>query len=96
MEATSIFEKRILPLFEATRADWLETARLVAEELGRDGREVTVDDVRAIVPPPDEVDPRVMGSIFKSKRWECVGYRRSKRPECHNRPVGIFKLKAAA
>ena len=92
---TSIFEREVRPLFEEHRATWLERARQAAFELGSDGREVTIDDVRERVPPPSDVDGRVMGAVLTPKHWEAVGYRRSSRRVCHNRPVTVFRLKRA-
>lgn len=89
----SFFEQKILQLFEEYRADWLARAREAARCLGATGRTVTVDDVRAVCPPPDGIDPRVMGAVFRNKDWECLGYERSTRATCHNRPVGVFRLR---
>jgi hypothetical protein len=49
--------------------------------------------VRAICPPPDDVDPRVMGAVFKRSEWELIRHQRSTRSTCHNRPVGVFRLR---
>jgi hypothetical protein len=92
---TSLFEKDVLPDFEKWRAEWLERARDAAYCLGFTGREVTIDDVRAVCPPPEYTDPRVMGAVFTRKEWECVRYERSTRTTSHNRPVGVFRLKSA-
>lgn len=92
------FQKNILPLFEEHRADWLERARSVAADMGRrDEGYVTIDMVRAVCPPPEGCDPRVMGAVFqcgKNGPWEKVGYVESKRKACHGRPVAIFRLKS--
>lgn len=85
-----IFEQSILPLFEATRADWLVEARESAERLGLIGT-VTIDDVRKVCPPPSDVDPRVMGAVFEHKKWEKTGYVSSTRG--HGRAVAIFSLR---
>lgn len=90
------FETDVLPLFEEKRETWLASARALALRLAADGREITIDDVRAHVPPPENADPRVMGAVFKRGAWQCVGYRRSTRPECHGRPVGVFKRRVLA
>ena len=87
------FEQYVLPLFEGTRADWLTQARGVALSLGRHQGDVTIDHVRGLCPPPASVDPRVMGAVFKGEEWEKVGYERSVRRECHNRPVAVFRLR---
>lgn len=89
------FVAEVLPLFEATRRDWLLAARSVAYALAQDGRTVTVDDVRKRCPPPPGVDPRVMGGVFAGKAWVKLGMASSGRRLCHNRPIGLFRLKAA-
>ena len=91
--ARTIFDQEVLPLFEQNRAQWLAAARAAAEKLGREQTTVSIDDVRAVCPPPANIDPRVNGAIFNSKRWELVGYRQSDRKTCHGRPIGVFRLK---
>ena len=92
MPAT-LFEQEVLPLFELTREEWLAEARAAARQLAERNTEITIDDVRAICPPPDSFDGRVMGAVFAGKAWECRGYKRSERKTCHGRPIGIFALK---
>ena len=88
----SLFEVEVLPLYEEHRADWLERARATGEEIARRKGSVTINDVRDACPPPAGVDPRVMGAVLATKRFVAVGYERSSRKECHNRPIAIFKL----
>lgn len=89
----TLFEQQILPLFEEHRADWLRNARNVAFLLGAAGQIVTIDDVRRICPPPDHVDPRVMGAVFERRKWDYLGATSSIRTTCHKRPVGRWRLK---
>ena len=88
------FEQKILPLFEESRREWLERAREVARSLGRQQSEVTVNDVRKIIPPPIGCDPRVMGAVFLRKEWRLLRHERSARQVCHERPVGVFTLRS--
>ena len=90
------FKSDVQPKLEAARREWLIKARKVALELGRTLGQVTVDDVRRVISPPKNVDGRVMGILFHDGNWVCVGYRRSTRPECHHRPIGVFMLIAMA
>jgi hypothetical protein len=90
----SLFDAVVRPKFEEHRGDWLELARAEAWRLGDKGQVITIDDVRDACPPPDDVDPRVMGAVFTKRHWECVGYQRSRRAVCHSRPVGQFRRKA--
>ncbi|MBP0492200.1 hypothetical protein [Roseomonas indoligenes] len=91
--STTLFEDTVLPHFEAHRAEWLAQARAHARLLGLGGRTVTINDVRAKCPPPEDVDPRVMGAVFQAKDWELLRHERSSRKTCHSRPVGVFRLR---
>ena len=91
--SVTLFEQSVLPLYEATRTEWLEQARSAAYTIGCNGVTVTINDVRRVCPPPVEVDPRVMGAVFLRKLWRKVGYSNSSRSESHGRPVAIFELK---
>ncbi len=72
---------------------WLMTARNLAEAIAIEKGTVTVNDVREACPPPDDDDPRVMGGVFRDKRFTRIGYRNSRRRACHGRPIGIFALR---
>lgn len=94
-EVRGLFEKNVAPLFEGGKSsDWLAEARSIAERIGMTGKYVTVNMVRELLPPPEDVDPRIMGAIFKRKDWERVGYVSSGRSTCHNRPIAIFRLRS--
>lgn len=80
-----------LALFEFHRAEYLDRARQAAVELYHQRGPITVNDVREVCPPPDGMDGRVMGAIFSTRQWRCVGYGKSDRRECHGRPVGRFE-----
>lgn len=82
---------KTLDLFELTRPEFLEEARQIARDLALGGKLVTIDDVRVQCPPPDNVDPRVMGAVFNTKEWEASGYIRSTRSTCHKRPICQFR-----
>lgn len=78
---------------EATSADFLRRARLVADMLGSLRTDVTIDDVREVCPPPDHVNPAIMGRVFlREFGWEPVSYRRSKRG--HHRAIAVFRKSA--
>lgn len=73
--------------------NWLEMARAHARRIAHDKGEVTIDDVRAHCPPPEDCDPRIMGSVFLARDFERVDFRASARAACHGRPIGVFKLR---
>ena len=91
-----LFSQKILPLFEQTRADWLKAARSVARDIAAEQGSVTIDDVRAACPPPADVDPRVMGAVMRKPNFVPVGYQKSSRATCHNRPIAVFRLASVA
>ena len=62
---------------------WLTTARAVAEMLASKHGEVTIDDVIKHCPRPANVSPNTTGSIFKGKRWHCVGFAQSEQTQRH-------------
>jgi hypothetical protein len=92
MSQGDLFAQEVLPLFEAYRGDWLDDARATAFRLCSVRGEITIDDVRAVCPPPLDVDPRVMGAVMRPPEFEIVRYVKSARRECHNRPVAVFRL----
>lgn len=92
---TTLFEQTVLPLFEEHRGDWLAHARRIAAELGKDGKRITIDDVREKAPPPSHIDPRVCGAVFERSDWVRVGFTNSQRTTCHRRPVSVFRRREA-
>lgn len=72
---------------------FISEARAAALKLGQEQAEVTIDDVREVVPPPEGVDPRVMGAVFRVESWRLLRHERSRRSDCHHRPVGVWRLK---
>jgi hypothetical protein len=82
-----------LALLEQTRAEYLQDAREAAMRLGEQHDQVTIDDVRAVCPPPAGIDPRVMGAVFRGRLWKAVGFVSSTRATCHRRPVRLFALR---
>lgn len=73
--------------------NWLEQARGHARRIARDKGEVTIDDVRDHCPPPEDCDPRIMGSVFAGPEFERFDFRASARKACHGRPIGVFRLR---
>jgi len=76
-------------------SDWIGQARDVARRIAGEKGQVTIDDVRALCPPPDSADPRIMGAVFAGNRFERIGFIASQRDACHGRTIGVFKLRGA-
>jgi hypothetical protein len=82
-----------LAVHERTKPDYLAAARDAARKLLETRESVTVNDIRAICPPPPGVDPRVMGAIFRHRDFEATGeFVLSSRSECNHRPIQRFRL----
>lgn len=85
-------KETILDTLESRRHAYIAQARAVARKLYAEiGGPVSVVDVRAKCPPPEEFDPRVLGAVFRKPEWRKVGYAASCRKICHNRFVSLFE-----
>lgn len=80
-----------------TRADLIERFRKLFMRRLLDGP-CAVSDVADEIPIPPDIDRRFLGAVhvgpLKLQQIEFVEYRKSKRPECHGRPVAIWRLTA--
>ena len=76
-----------------TRHEYIAWARRYVLMLGArfPHRLLSVEDVRAKRPPPEGVDPRIMGCIFTSDHWEKIDYVPSGRAVNNNRPIARFR-----
>jgi len=82
-----------LAMHERTKPDYLASARDAARKLLETRESITVNDVRAVCPPPPGVDGRVMGAIFRHRDFETTGELvLSSRSECNHRPIQKFRL----
>lgn len=79
---------------ESGVADWLARARAHARRIAQKNGYVTIDEVREFCPPPDGVDPRVMGAVMQAREFEMVKLVESRRKACHGRHIGLFRLRA--
>jgi len=80
-------------LLEYLRSEWISRARYAARQIAIKRGFVTSDDVWKECPPPAEIDPRVMGAVFKTEEFSQVGFVKSTRTVCHKRPIGQWVLK---
>ena len=57
---------------------------------------VCADDVRALVPIPDGINPKFVGCVFRDLADAGIlrrdGYQPSKRPKAHARPITLWRL----
>lgn len=78
--------------YNYTTEDWLRDARAVACKIAERKGTVTSDDVQAVFPLADGVHQNAIGSIFKGKAWECVGFTKTSKVSGHRRTIMIWKL----
>lgn len=82
-----------LDLLERTRSDWISRARIVAHNIILRKGCVTADDLREVWPVPDAWDARVVGAVFRDRRFLKVGYTATERVTSHSRPIAVFRLR---
>lgn len=83
-------------LLRARRACIVRLAQRALLSRLLDAGEATADDVRDAVPLPDGISPRVYGAapgeLATAGIIAPAGYRKSRRPEAHARPVTLWRL----
>ena len=96
-EPVADFEEDISPQFAKRNPELTKRLQETARSLGAHGDVITTDDVWALCPIPDGINPKVMGQAFMPRIiWRKMGYRPSARPECNKRPVTMWQLKEGA
>lgn len=75
--------------------------QVAAVRIALERGEVCADDVRALVPIPADINPKVVGAAFRELADAGIlsntgTYRRSCRPQAHARPLPVWRLADAA
>jgi hypothetical protein len=73
-----------------TKEQWLDQARDLARQIAEERGEVCADDIHEVLSIPQGVDRRTMGAVFEGMRW--LGFTKSRRKECHYRPISRFTI----
>ena len=81
-----------LALFEQRDTEFLSHCRTIAVEVAQKVGTVSINDIRAQVLLPAHVHPSVLGSVFKSKRFQAVGFTEAAHKAAHARVVRVYKL----
>lgn len=78
------------------RAELIGECRAAALRVVTQCGEVCADDVRALVAIPADVSPKLVGVVFRDLAKAGVlrraGFRNSKRPAAHARPLSVWEL----
>lgn len=75
--------------------EWLEWARMKAFSTLQTFKTVSSDDIRSYVEDGDywPDHPNTWGAIFKDKRFEPCGWKKSNVPSNHSRYIRVWRLK---
>ena len=78
------------------REEWIALACEIGARFCARNGEFTTDDLWRECPPPAGVKGQIFGAVTRklmtSKRIEPTGeYRKSARPECHGRPIAVYR-----
>jgi hypothetical protein len=83
-----------LQRFEQNEPRWLDRARAMLVALLGDGQgEVSSDDVWRYCPPPADVHPSWMGTVFRQRAFVQSGWIASTRPSAHARVIRTYRLR---
>src|SRR5437016_4857898 len=89
-----------LNLLRVRRAELIRDCTSAALRVALDRGEVTADDVRALVPIPPNISPKLVGVVFRDLADAGIlrrsGFRNSNRPAAHARPLSVWRLADAA
>ncbi len=89
-----------MALLRARRADLIRSLQAAALRIAIDRGEVCADDVRDLVAIPKDISPKFVGCVFRDLAdagiLQRAGFRNSKRPAAHARPISVWHLVDAA
>ena len=81
---------------EEHRPEIIRQLRIAAIRISFEKDEFTSDDVRAIVPIPEGINPKVVGAaiaaLARANLFLEVGQQKSTRPEAHARRITVWRL----
>jgi hypothetical protein len=71
---------------------WIGQARVVAQTIAQNNGSVTIEDVLGELTLPDELDPRIVGGVFKHPMFKRTGNRTIQARDGRYKTVGVFSL----
>lgn len=90
LELGQLLKDEALEAWEDKGTTWLRVARQVAHRIADERGTVTIDDVLAVVPLPDDLHHNVAGATFR-KGFRHVGYTKTKQPQGHARTIMVWQ-----
>lgn len=79
-------------LFNQSRQQWLEGARLVARKLLRHRHKITIEDVLELYPRPKYLHRNTTGGVFQTDMFHAVGYTLARKPSSNGRVIRWWTL----
>jgi len=78
---------------EYQRYEWLRLARQSAIEIARKRGSVTINDLRAVIPPPPSgCHHNVWGAVFRTGALKPTGFTQAAHTAAHARVVRVYQL----
>lgn len=81
-----------LGLFEVRDYEFLQSCRAAAVAIAKARGSVSINEVREAVELPPNLNPSVLGAVFKSKDFKPVGYTEATHKAAHARVVRVYAL----
>lgn len=78
---------------KAAKEERVALARATARQIAQNHPEklCTIDDVQRVLIPEGQHLGMAAGSVFRTKEWEFVGFKKSVRSTNHTRPISVWK-----
>lgn len=81
-----------LGLFEIRDYEFLQSCRAAAVAIAKARGQVSINEVREAITLPANVNPSVLGAVFKTKEFKPVGYTEATHKAAHARVVRVYSL----
>jgi len=82
-------------LFNVSRLQWIEGARVVARRLLHTRYKITIEDVLEVYPRPKYLHRNTTGKVFQHEAFRTVGYTPAMKPSSHGRIIKLWTLSDA-
>lgn len=90
MDGKQLMEQGIMFVSEG-REEWLGRVREYADKVLLAYRPaITSDDLQEVFDLPGDAHRNLWGAVFHDKRFKCVGFTQSRRPEAHARTIRMW------
>ncbi len=81
-----------LDTFEFRDSEFLNQCRSVAKRIAMERGQVSINDIRDRVKLPPNVNPSVLGAVFRNSQFKPIGYTEARHPSAHARAIRVYEL----